>query len=224
MKECRVLNEAVKIEAALFSIINLLSKIYDGRRMILLNKADFLAHNAAINLKRIRLARKMSLEELAEQTGVSKSMLGQIERGESNPTLGTIGKIVSGLRVEFDDLIQEPDLEAYHVDHTKLIPSKEVPGQYTVYNYFPFQKKRNFEIYMIEIEPGATYYSGAHGEKTCEYIIGVEGILKLKVGDSHYTILPDDALSFKTDVEHSYINETNEKVKIIAVFAFAPKF
>ena len=90
-----------------------------------MKKSDFLAHNAAVNLKRIRLARKMSLEELAEQTGVSKSMLGQIERGESNPTLGTIGKIVSGLRVEFDDLISEPDIEAYKVDRNKLIPSKE---------------------------------------------------------------------------------------------------
>ena len=37
-------------------------------------------------------------------------MLGQIQRGESNPTLGTIGKIVSGLRVEFDDLVEEPDI------------------------------------------------------------------------------------------------------------------
>ena len=41
-------------------------------------------------------------------------------------------------------------------------------------------KKRNFEVYVIEVEPGATYYSGAHGEKTTEYIIGIEGTLKLK--------------------------------------------
>lgn len=189
-----------------------------------MKKSDFLAHNAAVNLKRIRLARKMSLEELAEQTGVSKSMLGQIERGESNPTLGTIGKIVSGLRVEFDDLISEPDIEAYKVDRNKLIPSKEVPGQYTVYTYFPFQKKRNFEVYMIEIEPGATYYSGSHGEKTSEYIVSIEGTLKLKVRDMIYTLNSQDALSFKTDTEHSYINETDKKIRLISVFAFLPKF
>ncbi|MGN0144007.1 MAG: helix-turn-helix domain-containing protein, partial [Clostridium sp.] len=180
-----------------------------------MDKSDFLVRNTALNLKRIRTSRKMSLEEVAEQTGVSKSMLGQIERGESNPTLGTLGKIVSGLRVEFDDLIQEPDMDVYEVDHNKLIPTKEVPGQYTVYTYFPFEKKRNFEIYVIEIEPGATYYSGAHGEKTSEYIIGIEGTLKLKVGDTDYTVLPQDALLFKSDVEHKYINETNKKVKIV---------
>lgn len=189
-----------------------------------MKKTDFLAHNASVNLKRIRLARKMSLEELADQTGVSKSMLGQIERGESNPTLGTIGRIVSGLRVEFDDLIEEPDIEAYEVKHDKLIPSKEVPGQYTVYSYFPFQKKRNFEVYMIEIEPGGVYYSGSHGEKTSEYIIAIEGTLKLKVRDMIYDLNPQDALSFKTDTDHSYINETDKKIKVISVFSFLPKF
>lgn len=189
-----------------------------------MDKSDFLVHNTAVNLKRIRLARKMSLEELAEQTGVSKSMLGQIERGESNPTLGTMGKIVSGLRVEFDDLIQEPDMEVYEVDHTKLIPTKEVPGQYTVYTYFPFEKKRNFEIYVIEIEAGAVYYSGAHGEKTSEHIIGIEGTLTLKVGNREYKVLSQDALVFKSDVEHKYINETDKKIKIVSVFSFLPKF
>lgn len=189
-----------------------------------MNKTDFLSHNISINLKRIRLDRKMSLDELAEQTGVSKSMLGQIERCESNPTIGTMGKIVSGLRVEFDDLIKEPDIDVYEINHKNLIPSKEVPGQYTVYTYFPFEKKRNFEVYVIEVEKGAVYYSGSHGEKTTEYIIGVEGILKLKVGNECYTVHPRDALMFQSDKEHSYINETESKVKILSVFAFQPKF
>lgn len=48
--------------------------------------------NIALNLKRIRKSKNMSLDMLAERTGVSKSMLGQIERGKSNPTVSTIGK------------------------------------------------------------------------------------------------------------------------------------
>ena len=61
--------------------------------------------NIAVNLKRIRKSRNMSLDMLAEKTGVSKSMLGQIERGESNPTVATIAKIVDGIRVTFEELI-----------------------------------------------------------------------------------------------------------------------
>lgn len=57
---------------------------------------DYLSYNVAVNLKQIRLSKGMSLGEVAEQTGVSKSMLAQIEKGTANPSLGVLGKITSG--------------------------------------------------------------------------------------------------------------------------------
>ena len=60
---------------------------------------DYLSQNVSENLKRIRQSKGMSLEQVAEQTGVSKSMLAQIERGTANPSLGVLGKITSGLRI-----------------------------------------------------------------------------------------------------------------------------
>ena len=53
---------------------------------------DYLSYNVAVNLKQIRLSKGMSLGEVAEQTGVSKSMLAQIEKGTANPSLGVLGK------------------------------------------------------------------------------------------------------------------------------------
>ena len=64
---------------------------------------SYLSHNVAVNLKRIRTSKGMSLDVLSEQTGVSKSMLAQIEKGTANPSLGVLGKITSGLRIEFQD-------------------------------------------------------------------------------------------------------------------------
>ena len=46
---------------------------------------NYLSHNVAVNLKQIRQSKGMSLGEVAEQTGVSKSMLAQIEKGTANP-------------------------------------------------------------------------------------------------------------------------------------------
>ena len=60
---------------------------------------SYLSHNVAVNLKRIRTSKGMSLDVLSEQTGVSKSMLAQIEKGTANPSLGVLGKITSGLRI-----------------------------------------------------------------------------------------------------------------------------
>ena len=66
---------------------------------------DYLSYNVAVNLKQIRQSKGMSLGEVAEQTGVSKSMLAQIEKGTANPSLGVLGKITSGLRIEFQTLL-----------------------------------------------------------------------------------------------------------------------
>ncbi|MEI3492040.1 MAG: helix-turn-helix transcriptional regulator [Blautia sp.] len=56
---------------------------------------DYLSNNVAVNLKRFRQSKSMSLDQMAERTGVSKSMLAQIERGQANPSLGVLGKITS---------------------------------------------------------------------------------------------------------------------------------
>ena len=90
---------------------------------------DYLSHNIAINLKKIRKAKGMSLDVVAEQTGVSKSMLSTIEKGDANPSIGVLGKIISGLRIDLQDLTQPPQEDTYLVDVQKLSPTKEIQGQ-----------------------------------------------------------------------------------------------
>ena len=62
----------------------------------------------AKNIKRLREEKKLSMEELAKLSGVSKSMLAQIERGDGNPTLSTLWKISNGMKVPFDALTVRP--------------------------------------------------------------------------------------------------------------------
>ena len=93
---------------------------------------DYLSHNVAVNLRRIRRSRGMSLDLVAEQTGVSKSMLAQIEKDRANPSLGVIGKISSGLRVKVEELLGPPPLSSSQVRITDMVPTKEVEGRYKV--------------------------------------------------------------------------------------------
>ena len=57
-------------------------------------------------LKKTRQNRNMTLDELAEVTGVSKPMLGQIERGQSAPTVTTLWKIATGMKIPFSSFLQ----------------------------------------------------------------------------------------------------------------------
>lgn len=179
---------------------------------------DYLSQNVAKNLKRIRISRGMSLDVVAEQTGVSKSMLAQIEKGTANPSLGVLGKITSGLRIEFQELISVPPMESCLVDLAHVSPVKDVPEQYRVWNIFPFEDNRLIELYRIEIEPGGVYVSGGHGEKTREYIAVLEGEMHIETAGEMHKIVKDQVLRFETDQAHIYHNKSDKTVSAICVF------
>lgn len=179
---------------------------------------DYLSHNIAINLKHARKSKGISLDVVAEQTGVSKSMLAQIEKGQANPSIGVLGKIASGLRISFNDLLRAPRMDTYLVKVNQTAPTKEVPGQYRVWTCFPYEDNGMVEIYQIDIEPGGIYVSGSHGEHTREYISMRQGTLTIQINETHYEITTEDIFRFEFDQIHRYLNKTPEKISFICYF------
>jgi transcriptional regulator with XRE-family HTH domain len=64
----------------------------------------------AANLRRLRIARRLSLSELARATGMSKATLSSVESGRSNPTVETLAALAGALRVSLGELLEEPPL------------------------------------------------------------------------------------------------------------------
>lgn len=160
----------------------------------------------ADNLKRIRKEMRLSLEKLADITGVSKAMLRQIETGESSPTVNTIWKIASGLKIPYQSIINMPLKDTIVVVKSDIQPQIEDEGKYRVYSIFPSDNGRKFEIYTVEIEEGGLFSSSSHGERTEEFITVYEGTLSLKAGDEEYIVKKGDSITFKADRPHSYGN------------------
>lgn len=179
---------------------------------------DYLSHNVGANLRRIRKLKGMSLEETAEQTGVSKSMLAQIEKENANPSLGVLGKIVSGLRIQFLELIEAPPMDACLVRVVDSIPSKEVEGQYKVWTCFPYEDNKTVEIYRIDVEPHGIYASGGHGEKTREYISILDGEIVIECNNTQYTVKKGEVFRFESDQAHRYINHSKERASMMSFF------
>jgi transcriptional regulator with XRE-family HTH domain len=61
----------------------------------------------AANLRRLRIARHLSLSELARATSISKATLSSIENGRANPTIETLAALASALRIPLGELIEE---------------------------------------------------------------------------------------------------------------------
>ena len=175
---------------------------------------EIVANNIAILRKKNRL----SLEELGKLSGVSKSMLAQIEKGTANPSLGVLGKITSGLRIEFQELIEAPPMESCLVTPDQMTPTKEMIGEYKVWTCFPYEDNHQLEIYRIDIESGGKYISGSHGEKTREYLSVTDGELTIECGEDVQKITKGEIYRFETDKKHNYKNETQQKTSFICVF------
>ena len=174
----------------------------------------------AKNLRRMREDKKLSLDRLAELTGVSKSMLGQIERGESSPTISTIWKIANGLKVSFTNLLSVPQTDTTMIQKASIKPLIEDNGKYRLYPLFPIEEGRWFEIYSIEIEKGGYLSAEAHPNGTQEFLTIFAGELTVRVNDQEYHIEEGDSIRFRADRPHVYHNSGGVLTKINLVINY----
>ncbi|URZ18633.1 helix-turn-helix domain-containing protein [Clostridium felsineum] len=161
----------------------------------------------ANNLKKIRKEKKLSLDKLSELTGISKSMLGQIERGESNPTITTLSKIAYGLKIQITTLITTAKTDTILMDKSSISPLLEDNGKYRLYPFFPYEDGRDFELYTLEFEKGGSLSTDGHIEGTEEFITVFQGEITIEIdNDKKYTVKKDNSIRFKADKPHTYYN------------------
>ena len=160
----------------------------------------------ADNLKRWREQGRYSLEALSKITGVSKSILGQIERGEANPTISTVWKIANGLKVPFSEFVKRPESSFDLVEKKALTPLLEDDGRFRNYPLFPYDAQRPFEIYYIELDQGALLQADAHLEGSQEFITVFSGELEVVVNGTTLLAKEGCALRFQADSPHVYRN------------------
>lgn len=174
----------------------------------------------AENLRRMRENRRLSLDAVARLTGVSKSMLGQIERGEVNPTVSTMWKIAGGLKVNFTALFQREQERAEELDIGSITPLLEDEGRYRDYPLFTTGDGRPFEILYIEIDPGSGLEAEPHPEGTQKFITVHSGAVEVYVDGETHCAAPNRALRFTADRPHGYKNPSNDVCRMTMVIFY----
>src|SRR3954471_21802917 len=107
------------------------------------------------NLRRLRIRRGLSLERLARASGGSRAMLGQIELGQSTPTINVVWKIARSLAVPFSALISHcmrPRTALLRGERAKVLTSAD--GKFTSRALFPYDEARKVEFYELRLRPG----------------------------------------------------------------------
>ena len=173
------------------------------------------------NLRRLRDERSLSYTQLAELTGVSKSMLRQIEIGDSSPTISTIWKIANGLGIPFTLLITPPNPSITQRGFTDNSPLLTPQEGYRGFPLVPYDAARNFEVYYIEIDPGVIYEAEEHSGSTEEIVMVYQGVFVITVQNEVSTVNPNEMLRFDASYPHQYHNPSNEMAKAVMIIAYS---
>jgi transcriptional regulator with XRE-family HTH domain len=163
----------------------------------------------AANLKTLRTERSLSLGQLAELSGVSKVMLSQIEKGETNPTLNTVWKIANGLKVPYTRLIDKAKNDTVVIRKSPCLEQNSEEATHRVFCYYQTTPTRNFELFSAELDANSEHESVGHCEKSQEYILVNSGELTLKTGDQVYVLHKGDSIFFDPTEHHWYINNSD---------------
>ncbi len=173
-------------------------------------------------LKAIRTNRHLTLDETAQLTGVSKPMLGQIERGQSVPTVTTLWKIATGLKTPLSLFLDSQQTEYLIASCGDKTPITESNGAMKAYPLFVFDPVRSVETFYIEFLPGCRHTSEKHNDGVEEYIFVISGKMQLILNGELITIEENQVIRFRADTAHQYNNPFDKTCKVYNTI-FYPK-
>jgi XRE family transcriptional regulator, regulator of sulfur utilization len=169
-----------------------------------------LARRVAENLRARRKSRGMSLDDLANASGVSRAALSQIETHKSNPTVGLLWKIAVGLGVPFAELIGEVKGGISVLRRGDGQVLRSVDGKLESRPLAPAGTSPMVELYELRLAARSTHAADAHAPGTHELVVVLSGSLRMRVSTAEeaevHELVAGDSISFPADVPHAYEN------------------
>ncbi|MBL9137116.1 MAG: helix-turn-helix transcriptional regulator [Verrucomicrobiales bacterium] len=156
----------------------------------------------------LRKDRGWSLEQLAAASGVSRSMLSQIERNEANPTLAVTFRIAQAFGMTLAELLETPGAQSSIQtirgnDKAHLFRSDP---DCQIRTLSPLNLEKDVEFYEIRLGPGGALRSAPHFTGTREYLTVLKGRVQVESGGDKEELGAGDSASFRADVPHAIIN------------------
>ncbi len=155
-------------------------------------------------VQRLRKAYNLSLSELSEQSGVAKSIISQIERNETNPTLATIWRLSQALDVSIERVLQDRDnspfIEKISRGDTPILVSDDGKCRLAITGWI--KTVEWLQSYDLLADPGGVLESDAHQRGAVECLSVGEGELQVEVGGETEIVRAGETLRYRADRPH----------------------
>ena len=179
-------------------------------------------------LKTARSNKGWSLDKTSQHTGVSKAMLGQIERGESSPTVVRLWSIANGFELPLSyfliDLAQTQPNTPENVSINKLQNSED---DIHIVTLFPYDAVTKLEVFQITLDPQREHISAPHNAGVVEHIIAVDGAMEYflaltadGIAQQWHALKQGLSIKFNADQPHGYRNMTEKPVTIHNIISY----
>ncbi|MEL6452901.1 MAG: XRE family transcriptional regulator [Pseudomonadota bacterium] len=169
---------------------------------------DAILSRLPTRLKEARRAQGLSLDAVAKLSGVSRSMVSQIERGESSPTIATLWNLTRALQVDFAGLLDDGGAERIEVLRAGAVPSIENRGAgCTIRILSPPEDAGRYEVYELRFAKGGTLDSQPHRRGAREHLTVIEGALRVTSGGAVDVVHAGDTARYPADVAHEIAAE-----------------
>ena len=187
----------------------------------MLEKTTDLTQRIAERVRGERLARRMSLQGLADGSGVSRSMISLIERGESSPTAAVLEKLASALGITLASLFEfeTPGSASPLSRRAQQVDWRDPASGYVRRNVSPAGSSQPFHIVEVEFPAGqrVAFENAAFDASVHQQVWMLEGSMEITVGDERYRLGPGDCLAMTLDRSTLFHNFTRKPARYAVV-------
>lgn len=178
-------------------------------------------------IKVLRLARKKTLQEVADDTGFSPALISQIENNNVSPPIATLSRIakVLGVRVGyfFKDEGPEEEYEVVRKESrpavTRVISRTGGEHGYT-YNALTHRKRdKIMEPFLLTVDPGMRDEENLYSHEGEEFLLILEGETELLLEDKRIVLTEGDCVYFESSLKHRLLSHGGKGAKVLAVLA-----
>lgn len=174
---------------------------------------DAILNRLPARLKEARRSQGLSLDAVAKLSGVSRSMVSQIERGESSPTIATLWNLTRALQVDFAGLLDDQAANA-RIDVLRRADTPTIENRgagCTIRILSPPEDAGQHEVYELIFAPGGVLESQPHSRGAREHLTVIDGRLTVTSGDQTSILSSGDTGRYAADVPHSITAENTAR-------------
>lgn len=189
--------------------------------VIILDTATDLSHRIAERVRSLRSSRGVSLQQLADGSGVSRSMISLIERGESSPTAAVLEKLSTALGVPLAALFdvapaQTPSPLSRRADPVEW---KDPASGYVRRNVSPAGTKQPIHIVEVKFPPGqrVAFDNAARHTGLCQQVWVLDGAMDIVIGGERHRLESGDCLAMTLDQPVMFHNSTRKPARYAVV-------